>query len=133
MAKKAKPEPAKIVRQVIAEKDLNTLLKRCRSAKNEMDEINGGLREKIAYAKEKSHLHTGAFGTIRKLDRMEPEALAEWLDHFNHMLDVSGLQARAEQVQALDLEDGEKENPVAEKVPRLRSVGGTGEAGADVG
>lgn len=102
MAKK--PAAKKIVRQLTPEKDLNNLLRQCKGHEKNIAEYVGSLREKIGNAKEKKHLHTGAFAVVRRLDKMEPEKVAEFLDHFNHYLDVSGIQQRADDAPALDLE-----------------------------
>lgn len=111
MAKK-KTEPKKIVRQLTPEKDINTLLKQCRSAGKQTAEINGSLREKIAYAKDKKHLHPKAFSVIRMLDKMEPEDLSAWWDHFQHYFTISGLEERAESAPGLELEEGESSGNV---------------------
>lgn len=106
MAKK-KTDTKKIVRQLTPEKDISTLLKQCKSAGKQTAEINGSLREKIAYAVDKKHLHKKAFATVRSLDKMEAEDLAAFFDHFDHYCDVSGLRERAESAPALELDEGE--------------------------
>lgn len=138
----AKAKPKKIVRQLTPEKDLQNLLRQCKGHEKNIAEYVGSLREKIGNAVEKKHLHKGAFATIRKLDKMEPEQVAAWLDHFNHYLDVSGIQKRADDAPALDLEgekdegegdEGETETSTRRRGPR-GVVGGTDQQpGADVG
>jgi hypothetical protein len=90
-------------RRVISEQKLKSLLKEDRSAKSDVDEIVGGIREKIAYAKEHNHLNTEVYGTIKKLDRKESEKLALWWDDFQHYMEISGLMKRIESVQKLAL------------------------------
>lgn len=96
------------VRKVITQARLRSLMSKARSAEKDMGEINGGLREEIAQAVEKHGLHKKVFSTIRALDKMEPEKLREWLDTFEHYLDISGLEKRAESVQPMEFgEEGE--------------------------
>lgn len=91
-------------RRVISEQKLKSLLKEDRSAKSDVDEIVGGIREKIAYAKEHNHLNTEVYGTIKKLDRKESEKLAIWWDDFQHYMEISGLMKRIDSVQKLALD-----------------------------
>lgn len=122
MARKPKTEPKKIVRQLTPEGDLVKLLKACKGHEKNIAEYVGSLREKIGYAVEKKHLHKKAFGWIRQLDKMESEDVAALLDHFNHYLDVSGIQKRADDAPALDLEakedDAEEDEATDGKVAR---------------
>jgi len=96
------------VRKVITQARLRSLMSKARSAEKDMGEINGGLREEIAQAVEKHGLHKKVFSTIRALDKMKPEKLREWLDTFEHYLDISGLEKRAESVQPMEFGEGEE-------------------------
>lgn len=96
------------VRPSITASKLKSLMSTARSAQKNINEISGGLGSEIKQAVEKNHLHRKAFTVIRQLDRMEPEKLADFLDCFEHYLDISGLQDRANQVQRMDLRDGEE-------------------------
>lgn len=132
MARKPKTESKKIVRQLTPENKLNNLLKSARSCAKQVNEITGSHREKIANAVEKDHLHKGAFAWIKALDKKEPEEIAAWLDHFNHYLDVSGIQKRADDAPNLGLEDddtGEPDEDKESRRPRL-VAGGEGQAAA---
>lgn len=91
--------------RVISKTKLKSLLASARSTKADIDEIVGTHRAQIARAVEEDNLHKGAFAWIKRLDRLEPEKLAEWLDCFEHMLDISGIGDRAKQVQRLGLGD----------------------------
>jgi hypothetical protein len=132
MAKRRKTEPAepvaKRVIEVIAEKHLKTLLSQCRGHEKNIAEYTGSLREKIAYAKDKQNLHTASFSTVRKLDKMEPEALALWFEHFDHMCDIAGLRKRAESAPSL-LDSADEEGDGDEEATTRRGprgvVGGT--------
>lgn len=109
--KAAAPAPAqanpKIAADVklITENNLKSLLRSINSLTKDKDKAVGSIREKIGYAKANQHLHTGAFAWIRKLDKMEPEEAALFLDHFGHMLIASGIQAKIDQVQDLPLSE----------------------------
>ena len=92
----SKTPPAKIARKVADEATVKNLLRRCKTKANEAASATGELREMIANAVEKKHLHAKAFGWIRQLDKMENEKIAEVLDHFDHYRDVAGIDKRAE-------------------------------------
>jgi hypothetical protein len=87
-----------------------TLDKRTKTAQSE---LAGELGSAIAKAVERFGTNRKALGIIRQLNRMEPEKLADFLDHFDYMLDVSGLEKRAESVQRLPLAE-EKADPEEE-------------------
>ena len=104
---------------VVNEKRLKDLMKSKRLAGQNVAEINGNIGQAIREASEKHHLHKGAFGWICRLDRLEPEKLRDWLDHFEYMLDASGLRGRSEAVmkmpgmdanQASEKKDGDEED-----------------------
>lgn len=97
---KAPVQPSE-VKQAINATKLKALLKAKRAAIKDTAEIAGTLGQAIARAVEKDHLHRKAFTVVSALDRMEPEKLADFLDHFEHYLEISGLNARAKQVQRL--------------------------------
>lgn len=131
MAKKAKAtkksdgeaaKPSETLLAIPASK-LKSLMKRKRSTVKDVAELTGTMAQAIADAVENDHLNRSAFAVICRLDRMEPEKLADWLDHFDHMLDASGLLDRAKQVQRLGLgdekEDDEDEDEAADdKAPK---------------
>lgn len=85
---------------------LKKLLSGGRSAKADADEVLGAHRAAIALAVENDNLHKGAFGWIKRLDRLENEAIAAWLHHFDRMAEISGLRKRAASVPDLGLEEG---------------------------
>lgn len=90
---------------LINEAQLNSLLKHSRSTGKQVSELTGSHREKIAYAKDKHGLHTGAFAIIKRWDRKEPEALLEEYTHLQAYLDMSGIRERMESVTRLDIDD----------------------------
>lgn len=93
------------VRKAISQKKLRSLMASARSTKKDVDEIVGGHRSELADAVEKHHLHKGVFAVIKRLDRMEPEKLAEWRDVFDHYWDISGLDDRASSAPAMQFEE----------------------------
>lgn len=99
-----KKTPTQIVGQ-INQKKLRSLMADCRSAYKDSREINGEIGAKIKDAVENENLHKKAFATIRSLDRMEPEKLADFLDTFEYYLDISGLKDRAAKVMKMDFDD----------------------------
>lgn len=113
MARK-KAEEAEYARPVTSGAKLKKLLAAKRQAKADMDEANGVYRQQLGEAKEKYHLNTSVFGTLTKLDKMEPVTLKLWLEDFHAYLDSSGIQKRADDVSMMDLRahvegDGEAE------------------------
>ena len=115
--KKAGPKPEKQeavksseVTGMITKSALAGILTLDKRTKTAQSELAGELGSAIAKAVER-------FGTNRKalgqLNRMEPVKLADFLDHFDYMLDVSGLEKRAKSVQRLPM--GEESEPEPEE------------------
>lgn len=96
------------VRKVITARALKGLLADARAVKKDVDELVNGHREQIANAVEKQHLDKDVFGTLKKLDRKEPEKLRTWLDTFEYYLDISGLKKRADSVTPMQFGPGEE-------------------------
>ena len=84
------------VRKSITARKLKELLGSSRKTAEDVAEITGTFASEVKQAQDKHHLHRKAFRTIAMLDKMEPEKLAEFLDYFDHYLDISGLAERAE-------------------------------------
>lgn len=74
---------------------IRNLLTTSRTATENMDAIRGSLGGTLSDAVTNQHLHKQAFGDIRRLDKLSPEALALRMAHFFYMYEASGLQARA--------------------------------------
>ena len=89
-------------------KKLNALLSDARKAYKEQRSISGELGAAIKEAAERDHLHKKAFATVRALDRMEPENLADFFAHFDYYCDASGLRKRAGAVMRMPLDDGKE-------------------------
>lgn len=115
MAKNKTPasEPAtgKDVTGMIPAKVLNSILNKDKATKKEQSALSGELGQKIAEAVDRFGTNRKALSTVRMLNRMEPEKLADYLDHLDYMLDISGIEARAAAVQRLPL--GENAAPDA--------------------
>lgn len=97
-------------RKMIPQQTLRTLLNTCKRLSDKAGTITGELGQEIASAANRHNFNRKAFNTIRMLDKMEPEKLADFIDEFEYMFDVSGLKKRAESVQRLALDDGDKDD-----------------------
>lgn len=101
------PEGVKASLKAMLKTDRNgSLLQVCRATSADIHEINGGVRGRIADAVENHGMHKKAFSTIRALDKMTPEKLADYLDHLFWYLEVSGLMKRAASAQRLPIGEG---------------------------
>jgi hypothetical protein len=107
-----KAKPAEVVAVISAGK-LKKLLGAHRAAIRDAAQIASALGSELKDAKKNNHLHLGAFKNIAKLDKMEPEELRNYMDHWEYYYDVSGLKKRAESVMRMNLEskdeDGEED------------------------
>ena len=140
--KSVKPESAEAVSPsevltMIPAKRLASILTLDRKTKKATSELAGELGSEIAAVCEKYGTNRKALGMIRVLNRMEPEKLAAFLDHFDYLLDVSGLEKRAESFQRLPLSEPETEVDTETKSesesasvsrPRFGAHGGGGSA-----
>lgn len=84
---------------------LNSLLADSRKAYKEQRSISGELGAAIKEAAEHDNLHKKAFATVRGLDRMEPEKLADFFAHFDYYCEATGLRKRAGAVMRMPLGD----------------------------
>jgi hypothetical protein len=101
----APPETAKsseIAKQIGAAK-LKRLLSIAANSHKDSQEIAGTLGQKIAHACEHDHLHRKAFATLKAMDRMTPEKLADYWDTLQYYVEISGLGERAASAPAFDL------------------------------
>ncbi len=69
--------------KAISGKDFDSVVKRCRAAQSAMDSERGSLGSIISDAVEHKHLHKGAFGVFRRLDKMDAGKRAELLFNFD--------------------------------------------------
>lgn len=69
--------------KAISEKDFTTLYKKVKSAQSSMDTERSSIGGMIADAVENKHLHKGAFGIFRRLDKMDDYKRAELLYHLD--------------------------------------------------
>ena len=114
--------PSQVLKS-ITQKKLKQLLASARSTKADVDEIVGTHREQIAEAVEKNNLHKGAFAMVKRLDRLEPGKLADWIDYLEHYLDISGLYDKAATAPRLPVGDGASEEAgEAENVHQLHAA-----------
>ncbi len=116
MAKKKAEEAETPMEQAaqIGPRKLKALLRAADSAYKDQRSIAGTLGEKIAQAVEHDHLHKKAFATIRAMDRMTPEKLADYWDTLEYYFDVSGLAERAKSAPRLSLQPGKDDEEAEE-------------------
>jgi hypothetical protein len=86
---------------------LKRLMASARAMVKDLAEMRGTFAAEVKTAVQDHNLHKGAFGWVRTLDKKEPEALKEWMDHFEHYYETSGLRRRADSVVRMDLGDEE--------------------------
>jgi hypothetical protein len=116
MARKKQDEPAQTepakseeVKAMISAGKLKKLLGAHRAAIRDASQIASALGSELKESKKNNHLHLGAFKLTAKLDKMEPEELRNFMDHFEYYYDVSGLMKRADSVMTMKLEESEDE------------------------
>jgi len=84
----------KKITKLVPKKTVNDLLDACREGQASIVEITTELGTHTREAQKKG-LHKKAFSTIKTCDKMTPEKLAEWKEHFDDMWVKSGLEARS--------------------------------------
>lgn len=94
--------------KLVPAKVLKSLLKSSRSLKESTDDLTLAYASEVKQAQDKQGLHKGAYATITKLDRMTPEKLADWKEHFDHMWSAAGLEDRVNSAPKLPM--GTKED-----------------------
>lgn len=112
------------VRKMPSTRTLKALIKEKALLRAEFAEKRGEHGANVKNAVENQNLHKGAFALVEKMNKQEPEKLADMWDHLVHYMEVLGLRARIDSVQRLDLEpkgeDGEDEGePEPENVHRF--------------
>lgn len=119
MAKKPAADKAPVAERntkLTSPATLKSLLKSGRALKENLDELTSAHSAEVREAVDKKHLHKKAFGVIKMLDRMTAEKLADFMEHFDHYFEASGLEERANSAQRLPMGDG----PVDEETRDLR-------------
>lgn len=102
------------------ERKLKQLLKTANESHKNMQEISGTLGQQIADAVENNHLHKKAFATLRSMDRMTPQKLADFWDTLQYYVDISGLGDRAASAPKLPMDAGDDEDDVDDKTGKVR-------------
>jgi hypothetical protein len=110
--------------KAINESKLKTLIKQITNHSGTISTATGEIGSLVAKAVEKDHLDKTAFGIFRKLHKMSDEKLATTLAHLDHMIEVGGLQERADSVgEMFSRKPGEAdETPEPEKDLRPRHL-----------
>jgi hypothetical protein len=91
--------------KMISKRKLLTLLADKRAAVQNSRSIAGELGSKIKELAENDNLHKKAFATFAAMDRMEPEALADFLAHLDYYMECGGIRKRASSVMRMPLGD----------------------------
>ena len=123
MAKTDTASPEKAIKVLSANK-VKALLRAADKMQEDVNTLTSDFAQEIKDAK-KQGIHKKAFGHLKTLNRMTPESLREYLHHFNHYMDVSGLNDRAASAPVLPMgeEDADEEeqpdgNPATEGATR---------------
>lgn len=87
--------------KTITEKDFAALLKKVKAAQGSMDTDRASIGGYISDAVENKHLHKGAFGIFRRMDKMDAYKRAELLFH----LDVYRDRAKWDTTDLFERED----------------------------
>lgn len=117
MAKNSKAngkDHSQTIYQMPAEKTLKALLRQAKKAYAESQAIAGEQGAAISNAAEHHHLHKGAFGVTKRLDRMEDAKLAEFWAHLNDYFVKCGLQARIDNAPPLDIDEKEPSGKITD-------------------
>jgi hypothetical protein len=112
-----KVKPSEVEKGIGAKK-LIALLKTSAGAYKDGRAIAGELGQKIASACEHDNLHRKAFATLRAMDRMSPEKLADYWDSLLYYVDISGIGKRAESAPRLDLSEGDGDENAGQEVSK---------------
>jgi len=99
------PAPKQKVTALPSVNILTNLLKQARKTKQDTIDASTELSSMVRSAAEKHHLHVRAFNVIKAADRLEPEKLADFLEHLDDYLEKSGLRKRAGQVMRMPIDD----------------------------
>ena len=83
-------------RQMIPAKKLRELLKTMATGRKQQVKLAGEVGSEIKTAIERYGCNRKVLAVIHKLDMMENEDIANFLDEFEYMLDASGIGKRAE-------------------------------------
>lgn len=92
--------------ECIPEAKFKSLLKKVEAHYKDGQAAAGGAGELISNASEYHHLHKKAFSVFRQLNRMSPEKLADFLDHFDYYRDIGGLDEIAASAPRFDVIEG---------------------------
>lgn len=106
---------AKRTTKLVPAKTLTDLLKASRHTKESIVDLTTDYAGKVAKAVDEKHLHKKAYNVIRMLDRMTPEKLADFKEHFDHMYEASGLAEREASAPRLEMGEGDEKEESEEE------------------
>lgn len=98
---------------LISAKNLKAILKADVSIRDDISELTGSLREKIAYTVQNQNLDKDAFALLKKFAKMKAEKRATLYREFVAYMKVCGYLEDIEARNELPFGDGEKPDPEA--------------------
>jgi hypothetical protein len=103
----------------IGPRKLKDLLAAVRGHQADMDSVRGDIGQLIGDAVEKNGLDKKVFALIRKLDKMEPARLHDFMETFDDYFVKSGLKTRADSAPSfqMDKPEGEADEEEQEAIP----------------
>lgn len=103
-------EGKQTVTQFPSKKIVNDLLKAAREKKESDVDSATDYAGKVKLA-QSNHLNKDAFNVIKKIAGWTPEKQADFIEHFDYMLEVTGIEARAQSAPRFEGVGGPKDNP----------------------
>lgn len=94
---------------------LDNLIDAKLKAADKMSKANASYRGNLADAVKNDHLHKRAWGDVVAANKLEPEDLLEYLEHRDHYFEAMGLNARADSVPRLPMNEPAPETPVVQE------------------
>lgn len=108
------PVPRRVPERATSRAKVRSLLALNRTATENLSEVRDALNGAMTDAVQNHHLMKGPFGWIKKLDKMSPEKIRDWVDGFLYYYEVSGIEERANSAPRLPIdEEPEAEAPAA--------------------
>lgn len=104
------PANGNTVTKFPTKKIVTDLLKAAKEKKEADIDLTTDYAGKVKLAQQ-NHLHKDAFNVIKKIFGWTPEKQADFLEHFDYMLEVTGIEERAASAPRFEGVGGPKDNP----------------------
>lgn len=104
------PDVKQTVTQFPTAKIVKDLLKAAKEKKEADVDNSTDYAGKVKLAQQ-NHLHKDAFNVIKKIANWTPEKQADFLEHFDYMLEVTGIEDRAASAPRFEGVGGPNDNP----------------------